>query len=149
MGALSGRGSALTARSPVVARARRLTKRAFRAVDRAFLVEGVQGVTEALGASALTGLFVTAEAGRRHDDLLVRASAASVPPCTCDYMLLPTRLGMGDARGSFRVPRPNDGGVEVGHVADQLLVWPPARRLFVVPHAALQEEEGAAQLGKR
>lgn len=47
-------------RNPKVAAALRLTKRAFRERDRAFLVEGAQAVKEALGrAGGLTALFCT------------------------------------------------------------------------------------------
>lgn len=62
-----------------VAAARRLGKRAFRAADRAFLVEGPQGVREALGeVGALRALFATEDGAARHPDLLDRARAAGV-----------------------------------------------------------------------
>jgi len=74
-----------SARSPRVSAARRLAKRAFRAADRRFLVEGPQGVVEALllaeggERSALLELFVTAEAATRHADVVRRVEALSVP----------------------------------------------------------------------
>ncbi len=75
----------LSERSPRVSAARRLAKRAFRAADRRFLVEGPQGVTEALRLAeagertALLELFVTAEAAARHPELVRRTEALSVP----------------------------------------------------------------------
>ena len=45
-------------KNPKVAALARLKKRAFRDQDRAFLIEGAQGVTEALDAGALSSLFV-------------------------------------------------------------------------------------------
>jgi len=63
-----------------VAKARRLLKRAFRHDDRLFLVEGPQGVSEALGeAGALRELFATEDAAARLSSLLDRARAADVP----------------------------------------------------------------------
>jgi RNA methyltransferase, TrmH family len=59
--------------------ARRLTKRAFRQSERAFLAEGPQAVAEALATGArVTGLFVTAPAQARHAGLLARAAEAGV-----------------------------------------------------------------------
>src|SRR6201996_154788 len=59
--------------------ARRLTKRALRQRERAFLAEGPQAVTEALAAGAgMSGLFVTAPAQIRHAGLVARAAAAGV-----------------------------------------------------------------------
>lgn len=59
--------------------ARRLTKRALRQRERAFLAEGPQAVSEALATGArLSGLFVTAPAQARHADLIARAEAAGV-----------------------------------------------------------------------
>ena len=53
--------------------ARRLTKRAFRQRERAFLAEGPQAVAEALATGArVTGLFVTAPAQARHADLVAK-----------------------------------------------------------------------------
>jgi TrmH family RNA methyltransferase len=67
-------------RSPRVLAARRLTKRAFRTRDRLFLAEGPQAVREALGVpDATRELFATAEAGRRHPDLLAAAEDRGVP----------------------------------------------------------------------
>ncbi len=69
-----------TPRHPRVVKARRLLKRAFRYDDRLFLVEGPQGVTEALGdPGALRELFATADAAARLTPLLDRAHAAGVP----------------------------------------------------------------------
>jgi TrmH family RNA methyltransferase len=62
-------------RNPKVAAAVRLKKRAFREEDRSFLVEGAQGVGEALEHPAhLTSLFVSDDA----DPLAVRARQAGV-----------------------------------------------------------------------
>jgi RNA methyltransferase, TrmH family len=59
--------------------ARRLTKRALRQHERAFLAEGPQAVSEALATGAhVTGLFVTAPAQARHADLVTRAQDAGV-----------------------------------------------------------------------
>ena len=55
--------------------ARRLTKRALRQRERAFLAEGPQAVSEALATGArVTGLFVTAPAQARHAELVARAA---------------------------------------------------------------------------
>ena len=61
-------------KNPRVAAAIRLKKRAFRDEERRLLVEGAQGVGEALTAGALTALFVTDEL----DELAVRAREAGV-----------------------------------------------------------------------
>ncbi|MEW9531325.1 TrmH family RNA methyltransferase [Microbispora sp. NPDC049125] len=67
-------------RSPRVKAARRLTKRAFRDRDRAFLAEGPQAVREALAAKdVVTELFTTVEAETRHADVVAAAAAAGVP----------------------------------------------------------------------
>jgi RNA methyltransferase, TrmH family len=59
--------------------ARRLTKRAFRQRERAFLAEGPQCVSEALASGAgVSGLFVTAPAQARHAGLVARAQDAGV-----------------------------------------------------------------------
>ena len=59
--------------------ARRLTKRALRQRERAFLAEGPQAVAEALATGAcVRGLFVTAPAQARHADLIARAQDAGV-----------------------------------------------------------------------
>jgi RNA methyltransferase, TrmH family len=59
--------------------ARRLTKRALRQQERAFLAEGPQAVGEALASGAhVTGLFVTAPAQARHAGLVARAEDAGV-----------------------------------------------------------------------
>ncbi len=59
--------------------ARRLTKRALRQRERAFLAEGPQAVAEALATGArVTGLFVTAPAQARHADLVAQAEAPGV-----------------------------------------------------------------------
>jgi TrmH family RNA methyltransferase len=59
--------------------ARRLTKRALRQRERAFLAEGPQAVSEALASGAgVSGLFVTAPAQTRHADLVERAEDAGV-----------------------------------------------------------------------
>ncbi len=57
--------------------ARRLTKRALRQRERAFLAEGPQAVSEALATGArVTGLFVTAPAQARHAALVAAAASA-------------------------------------------------------------------------
>jgi len=59
--------------------ARRLTKRALRQRERAFLAEGPQAVSEALATGAgVRGLFVTAQAQTRYDGLVAAAEAAGV-----------------------------------------------------------------------
>ena len=66
--------------SPRLKAARRLTKRAFRQRERAFLAEGPQAVTEALRCGArVTDLFVTVPARSRHADLVAAAEGAGVP----------------------------------------------------------------------
>jgi RNA methyltransferase, TrmH family len=60
--------------------ARRLTKRAFRQRERAFLAEGPQAVAEALSYGAeVSDLFVTVPARSRHQDLVTIAEGAGVP----------------------------------------------------------------------
>ena len=60
--------------------ARRLTKRAFRQRERAFLAEGPQAVAEALSCGAkVSDLFVTVPARTRHQDLVSAAEGAGVP----------------------------------------------------------------------
>ena len=61
-------------KNPKVAAVARLKKRAFRDEDRAFLVEGGQGVAEALDAGALSSLFVLDDL----EPLAVRARQAGV-----------------------------------------------------------------------
>jgi RNA methyltransferase, TrmH family len=59
--------------------ARRLTKRALRQRERAFLAEGPQAVSEALATGArVTGLFVTAPAQARHAALVATAANAGI-----------------------------------------------------------------------
>ena len=59
--------------------ARRLTKRALRQSERAFLAEGPQAVSEALATGArISGLFVTAPAQARHAGLVEAAAEAGV-----------------------------------------------------------------------
>jgi len=65
---------------PGLKSARRLTKRAFRQRERAFLAEGPQAVAEALRCGAqVTDLFVTVPARSRHTDLVATAQGAGVP----------------------------------------------------------------------
>ena len=60
--------------------ARRLTKRAFRQRERAFLAEGPQAVAEAFHCGArITDLFVTVHARTRHHDLVAAIAAAGIP----------------------------------------------------------------------
>jgi len=66
--------------SPRLKAARRLTKRAFRQRERAFLAEGPQAVAEALSCGAkVSDLFVTVPARSRHADLVAAAEGAGVP----------------------------------------------------------------------
>jgi RNA methyltransferase, TrmH family len=66
--------------SPPVKAARRLTKRAFRQRERAFLAEGPQAVAEAHRCGApVTDLFVTAHARTRYHDLVASIAAAGIP----------------------------------------------------------------------
>jgi TrmH family RNA methyltransferase len=59
--------------------ARRLTKRALRQRERAFLAEGPQAVSEALATGAgMSGLFVTAPAQAKHAGLVAQAQDAGV-----------------------------------------------------------------------
>jgi RNA methyltransferase, TrmH family len=70
----------LGARSPRLKAARRLTKRAFRQRDRAFLAEGPQAVAEAHRCGApVTELFVTAPAQGKYRDLVTAIASAGVP----------------------------------------------------------------------
>ena len=73
-------GSYAGAHSPRLKAARRLTKRAFRQRERAFLAEGPQAVAEAFHCGArVTDLFVTAPARDRHRDLITAITAAGIP----------------------------------------------------------------------
>ena len=66
--------------SPRLKAARRLTKRAFRQRERAFLAEGPQAVAEAFSCGAqVTDLFVTVPARTRHHDLVAAIGAAGIP----------------------------------------------------------------------
>jgi RNA methyltransferase, TrmH family len=60
--------------------ARRLTKRAFRRRERAFLAEGPQAVAEAHRCGArITDLFVTGPARTRYHDLVAAVAGAGIP----------------------------------------------------------------------
>ena len=73
-------GSYTGAHSPRLKAARRLTKRAFRQRERAFLAEGPQAVAEAFHYGAdVTDLFVTVPARSRHGDLVTEIAAAGIP----------------------------------------------------------------------
>lgn len=73
-------GTELTSvRSPRVAAARRLAKRAFRTADRRFLAEGPQAVREAVRAGVLREVFLTADAAARHPDVAAAIADAGVP----------------------------------------------------------------------
>ena len=66
--------------SPRLKSAKRLTKKAFRERERAFLAEGPQAVAEALSFGAkVSDLFVTAPARSRHSDVVTAAEDAGVP----------------------------------------------------------------------
>ena len=68
-----------TASSGRLKAARRLTKRALRQRERAFLAEGPQAVSEALASGGrVTGLFVTAPAQARHAALVEKAADAGI-----------------------------------------------------------------------
>jgi RNA methyltransferase, TrmH family len=68
------------AHSPRLKAARRLTKRAFRQRERAFLAEGPQAVAEAFHCGAqVTDLFVTGPARSRHHELVTAIAAAGIP----------------------------------------------------------------------
>ncbi|MEU0932745.1 MULTISPECIES: RNA methyltransferase [unclassified Embleya] len=70
-------------RSPRVAAARRLAKRAFRARERLFLAEGPQAVREAVALpGTLRELYITPEVAERYPDLVTGAAAARVPVFT-------------------------------------------------------------------
>jgi TrmH family RNA methyltransferase len=65
--------------SPRLKAARRLTKRAFRQRERAFLAEGPQAVAEAFSSGAhVSDLFVTAPARSRHSDLVAAMAGAGI-----------------------------------------------------------------------
>jgi RNA methyltransferase, TrmH family len=67
------------ARSPRLKAARRLTKRAFRQRERAFLAEGPQAVAEAFSSGArISDLFVTVPARSRHSDLVTAMAGAGI-----------------------------------------------------------------------
>jgi TrmH family RNA methyltransferase len=69
-----------SAQSPRLKAARRLTKRAFRQRERAFLAEGPQAVAEAFHCGApVTDLFATVPARSRHQDLVTAIAAAGIP----------------------------------------------------------------------
>jgi TrmH family RNA methyltransferase len=73
-------GSYTGAHSPRLKAARRLSKRAFRQRERAFLAEGPQAVAEAFHCGAqVTDLFVTVPARSRHHDLVTATAAAGIP----------------------------------------------------------------------
>jgi RNA methyltransferase, TrmH family len=66
--------------SPRLKAARRLTKRAFRQRERAFLAEGPQAVAEAHRCGApITDLFVTVPARARYHGLVTAIAAAGIP----------------------------------------------------------------------
>jgi len=66
--------------SPRLKAARRLTKRAFRQRERAFLAEGPQAVAEAHRCGArITDLFVTGPARTRYHDLVTAVADAGIP----------------------------------------------------------------------
>jgi TrmH family RNA methyltransferase len=65
--------------SPRLKAARRLTKRAFRQRERAFLAEGPQAVAEAFSSGAhVSDLFVTVPARSRHSDLVTAMAGAGI-----------------------------------------------------------------------
>jgi RNA methyltransferase, TrmH family len=67
------------AHSPRLKAARRLTKRAFRQRERAFLAEGPQAVAEAFSSGArVSDLFVTVPARSRHSDLVAAMAGVGI-----------------------------------------------------------------------
>ena len=75
-----GTGSYPGVHSPRLKAARRLSKRAFRQRERAFLAEGPQAVAEAFHCGArVTDLFVTVPARTRHGDLVAAIATAGIP----------------------------------------------------------------------
>ncbi|MCB5912363.1 TrmH family RNA methyltransferase [Streptomyces pinistramenti] len=73
----------ISPRSPRVAAARRLARRAFRGRERRFIAEGPQAVREAIahrvgGEPTLVELFATVEAAERHAEIIAAAHAAGV-----------------------------------------------------------------------
>jgi TrmH family RNA methyltransferase len=67
------------AHSPRLKAARRLTKRAFRQRERAFLAEGPQAVAEAFSSGTrIRDLFVTVPARSRHSDLVTAIAGAGI-----------------------------------------------------------------------
>ena len=67
------------AHSPRLKAARRLTKRAFRQRERAFLAEGPQAVAEAFSSGAhISDLFVTVPGRSRHSDLVAAIAGAGI-----------------------------------------------------------------------
>jgi TrmH family RNA methyltransferase len=75
-----GTGSYTGVHSSRLKAARRLTKRAFRQREQAFLAEGPQAVAEAFHCGAqLSDLFVTAPARSRHQDLVGEIADAGIP----------------------------------------------------------------------
>ncbi|MGD0240025.1 MAG: RNA methyltransferase [Streptosporangiaceae bacterium] len=80
MRAAAAPATPLGAHSPRLKAARRLTKRAFRQRERAFLAEGPQAVAEAFRFGAgITDLFVTVPARSKHQDLVAEIAAAGIP----------------------------------------------------------------------
>ncbi len=67
----------LSSRNARLVAARRLTRRSARREAGHFLVEGAQGVREALKAGVVLELFATAEAAERHPDLVEGAQTIS------------------------------------------------------------------------
>lgn len=74
----------LSARSERVRQARRLLQRPGRERARRFLVEGPQGVREALATDVVVELFASDAAALRHPELLAAAQASGVPVRPCD-----------------------------------------------------------------
>lgn len=103
-----------------MASARRLAKRAFRAADKAFLVEGPQAVREAVAdpRRLVTEVFATDEAAARHADIL--AAAGDVP----------VRLASGEVLGSLGQTVTPQGLVAVARFCDV----PLADALAASPH---------------
>ncbi|WP_049577263.1 TrmH family RNA methyltransferase [Streptomyces sp. SBT349] len=100
----------ISARSPRVTAARRLTRRSARGKERRFLAEGPQAVREAVahgtgGEPTLVEVFATAEAAERHADVVGAAAAAGAPVHLADPAVLADLSGTVTPQGLVGVCR--------------------------------------------
>src|ERR1700760_1193014 len=115
--------------------ARRLTKRALRQRERAFLAEGPQAVAEALATGAgMSGLFVTAPAQARHAGLVARAAEAGVE----------VQLVSGEVMGELAQTVPPQGVLAVCDFVDVPLEQVAAARPALVALLANVRDPGNA-----